>query len=69
MDTESEADKARDHEQRLVVIKSRAEAFAKSPVWFTVWDLTGTILKIIFWLGFWSIIAQCECSGCIWGKP
>jgi hypothetical protein len=50
-------------------IKCRAKAFDRSPFWFTLWDVTTEIVKIAFWLGFWSIIAQCTCSGCIWGKP
>ena len=66
---ESEADEVREHEQVLAKIKSRSEAFAEHPVWFTLWDTLNTVLRVCFWLTFWSIVAQCICSGCIWGKP
>lgn len=68
-DEKTKADKAREHEDTLARIKSRSDAFALSPFWLTAWDILARLLKIMFWLGFWSIIAQCTCSGCIWGKP
>lgn len=61
-----ELEAQRDHEKRLAVIQSRKDAFARSPFWFTVWDWSTRLLNVAFWLGFWSLIAQCTCRGCIW---
>lgn len=65
-ETKTEEDKVREHEEMLARIKSRAEAYARSPFWFTVWDLTIYLLKCLFWLGFWSLVTQCTCGGCVW---
>lgn len=62
----TEADKARKHEDTLARIKSRADAFAHSPFWFTFWDVSRKLLNVAFWLGFWSLITQCTCGGCVW---
>jgi hypothetical protein len=56
-----------DHEKTMAGIASRKAAFDKSPFWFTVWDVSVRLLNIAFWLGFWSLVTQCTCSGCIWG--
>jgi hypothetical protein len=63
-----DADRA-EHEETLAKIQSRKEAFARSPFWFTFWDVLTKVVHVAFWLCFWSIVAQCTCSGCIWGKP
>lgn len=59
---DEEAQSQREHEKTLAIVQARKEAFAKSPVWFTIWDVTTKALKIIFWLSFWLIVAQCHCD-------
>ena len=58
-----------DQAEKMAIIQARQEAFTRSPFWFTVWDFGRIILNVAFRLGFWAMIAQCTCSGCIWGKP
>lgn len=58
-----------EQEVTLATIKVRADAFARSPFWFTFWDIATRGLTACFWIAFWSIVAQCTCSGCIWGQP
>jgi hypothetical protein len=58
-----------EHAETLAKIESRKAAFNKSPFWFTAWDISTKVLHIAFWVAFWSIVAQCTCSGCIWGRP
>lgn len=60
-------DGQREHEIKLAQIESRKAAFAKSPFWYAVCSVFKGLLATVFWLGFWSIIAQCTCDGCIWG--
>lgn len=59
------ADDQREHEQKLAKIAARQAAFERSPFWFTVWDWTTGFLQVVFWFGFWLIVAQCTCDGCI----
>jgi hypothetical protein len=65
-DQKSEADKAREHEDTMARVKARAEAFARSPFWFTLWDISHKCLSVVFWLLFWSLVTQCTCGGCVW---
>lgn len=60
-----EKEEQRKHEQALATIKARNEGFLKSPFWFTVWDISTTILNITFWIVFWFLIVSCTCNGCI----
>jgi len=53
------------HEETLAKIKSRSEAFNRSPIIFTLWDWVTTLMHVTFWIGFWFLIAQCSCEGCI----
>ena len=71
METEAgtAADEQRQHEIKIATIKVRAEAFAASPIWFTAWDITGDVIRAVFWIAFWSVVAQCTCDGCVWGQP
>lgn len=64
-DEKTEADKVREHEKALAKINSRVEAYARSPFWFTVWDLSAKSLNVVFWLLFWSLMTQCHCE-CVW---
>lgn len=59
---DEETQAQREHEKTLAIVQSRKEAFAKSPAWFTIWDVATKTLKICFWLGFWLIVAQCHCD-------
>lgn len=43
-------------------------AFNRSPGWFTLLRITQKMLKVVLWLGFFAIVAQCTCNGCVWGK-
>ena len=43
-------------------------AFNRSPGWFTLLRITQKMLKVVLWLGFFAIVAQCACNGCVWGK-
>lgn len=63
-----EFEKVREHEKNQAIIKARAAAFERSPFWFTLWDITHFTIKCLFWLGFWAMVAQCSCDGCVW-KP
>lgn len=58
--------KRQEHEKKLAIIESRKAAFTRSPSWFTFWDVGTSLVKVCFWIAFWSIIAQCTCDGCIW---
>ncbi len=60
-----EAEEIRDHEKKLAIIEARKIAFARSPFWFTVWDWGAKIIGTALWLGFWFLLAQCTCDGCI----
>lgn len=55
----------RNHEKEMARIESRKAAFARSPFWFTVWYSITTLLNVACWLGFWFLLANCTCSGCI----
>ena len=61
-----EMEESFEEKEKLAGIQSRKEAFNRSPVWFTIWGCTSTILNIIFWIVFWSLVVQCTCDGCVW---
>jgi len=52
----------RGFEEKIAIIDARKESFLKSPICFTVWDLTQKFFNICFWLGFWLLMAQCNCQ-------
>lgn len=62
----TEADKVREHEDSMARIKSRADAFARSPFWFTFWDVTITFLRVGGQVAALMLLAQCSCDGCVW---
>ena len=51
-----------EHQKKLAIIEARKQAFEKSPFWFTVWDSVNSILQLCFWIGFFLILAQCNCE-------
>lgn len=55
-----------EHELKMARIRRSEAIFAGHPRWYTIWDVATDILRIAFWLGFWAIVAQCSCNGCIW---
>jgi hypothetical protein len=59
--------KKEDIAEKLAIIEARKEAFSRSPLWFTVWDITKAIINVVLWLGMFFILAQCSCDGCILG--
>ena len=50
------------HEIKKAQIEARKYAFEKNPKAFIIWDRIGTALNILFWLGLWLIVAQCQCK-------
>ena len=51
---------------RLAKIEARKAAFEKSPVIFTIWDITTSFLQVICYVLIFALFAQCSCDGCIW---
>ena len=58
-------EKEREHQEKMARMAHRRSAFEKSPFWFTLWDVTVRTLEVVLWLGFWLLVAQCSCDGCI----
>jgi len=61
----SQVEKENELQKTLAKIESRKASFARSPFWFTVWDISWNLLNVVFWLGFWFLVANCECKGCM----
>jgi hypothetical protein len=54
-----------EHEKDMAKITTRKEAFAQSPVWFTLWDWGREFIEAVCWVLVIFLMAQCSCDGCI----
>ena len=47
-------------------IRADQKCFEKSPFFWTLANVTKSVCNTIFWLGFFALMTQCVCDGCIW---
>lgn len=53
-------------EKEIAIVRARAQAFEKSPLIFTLWDILQVGLRLGAQIAALALMAQCICDGCVY---